>query len=220
MHRRHFLALCAGVMLAPPLVLAAENTAVTDGKVILLPPVQFLDEIPAVMEFFSFYCPPCYAFSQQYGIDRGIRAVLPDGKKLVKYHTDFLGPLGADLTQAWSVAQVLGIDDRMEPLLFDAAQVSRTLNTREDIRAVFVNEGVDGAEYDRRLESKAVRELTERQRRLFMALGVTGTPSVYVNGRYLINNRGFKASSVIQFRADYVSVVAELLKDAGERFPG
>ncbi|HCU1427546.1 TPA: thiol:disulfide interchange protein, partial [Escherichia coli] len=26
-----------------------------------------------MVEFFSFYCPPCYAFSQDYGIDKAIR---------------------------------------------------------------------------------------------------------------------------------------------------
>ncbi|MFO6426163.1 hypothetical protein ACLBOM_08380 [Escherichia coli] len=32
-----------------------------------------------VVEFFSFYCPPCYAFSQDYGIDKAIRESLPPG---------------------------------------------------------------------------------------------------------------------------------------------
>lgn len=55
---------------------------------------------PAVVEFFSFYCPPCFAFSQQYGIDKGIWDVLPSGQKMVKYHVDFLGLLGPQLTDA------------------------------------------------------------------------------------------------------------------------
>ena len=33
-----------------------------------------------VVEFFSFSCPACYAFSQGYGIDRAIRESLPPGK--------------------------------------------------------------------------------------------------------------------------------------------
>ena len=72
-----------------------------------------------VVEFFSFYCPPCYAFSQGYGIDGAIRESLPAGGKMVKYHMDFLGALGSELTRAWSVAMLSGLEEKVEPLLFD-----------------------------------------------------------------------------------------------------
>lgn len=218
MHRRHFLALCTGLMLAPSLVLAVKKTAdipaVADGKAVRIPPLREAAELPAVMEFFSFYCPPCYAFSQQYGIDKGIRAVLPPGKQMVKYHVDFIGPLGDDLTQAWSVARVLGIEEKIEPLLFEAVQIFRNLNTPDDIRTVFAKAGVDNAEYDRVLNSGAAKSLTEEQRRLFRELGVTGTPSVYVNARWRMDNSQFRGTSIMQFRAEYISAVAELLKES------
>lgn len=35
---------------------------------------------------------------------------LPEGTKMTKYHVEFLGPLGKDLTQAWAVAMALGED--------------------------------------------------------------------------------------------------------------
>ncbi|CAD5756845.1 Thiol:disulfide interchange protein DsbA precursor [Escherichia coli] len=43
-------------------------------------PIQGV-EPPSVVEFFSFYCPHCFAFLQQYGIGSGIRDVLLSGKK-------------------------------------------------------------------------------------------------------------------------------------------
>lgn len=46
-----------------------------------------------VVEFFSFYNPPCYAFSQGYGIDKCYPRKLTYRKKLVKYHTRFSGGL-------------------------------------------------------------------------------------------------------------------------------
>ena len=46
---------------------------------------------PQVLEFFSFYCPHCYQFSQIYHIPDAIQKGLPAGTKMVKYHVDFLG---------------------------------------------------------------------------------------------------------------------------------
>ncbi|HBC0040360.1 TPA: hypothetical protein JGA48_004672, partial [Salmonella enterica] len=87
--RRHFLSLCAGLALAPSLVLAGDKkgqhepekqnepatpgggTAVgahplADGRAVAVnPPVPGAADLPAVMVFFSFYCLPCYVFSQQ-----------------------------------------------------------------------------------------------------------------------------------------------------------
>jgi hypothetical protein len=32
---------------------------------------------------------------------------------MTKYHVEFLGPLGKELTQAWAVAIALGVEDKM-----------------------------------------------------------------------------------------------------------
>ncbi|ENQ2579391.1 thiol:disulfide interchange protein, partial [Escherichia coli] len=44
----------------------------------------------------------------------------------------------------------------------------------------------------------------------FREYGVTGTPSVYVNGRYRIENSAFQADSVEAFRKSYVAAVRSL----------
>ncbi|CAD5758100.1 thiol-disulfide interchange protein DsbA precursor [Escherichia coli] len=214
MDRRQSIALCSGLLLAPSMALAGgdacEVGAVAAGRAErTASPVSHAAD---VVEFFSFYCPPCYAFRHQFGIDEGIRRALPPEKQMVKCHVDFLGALGPEMTHAWSVAMILGIEDDVEPLLFDAVQVKRSLKTPADIRAVFEKAGVDGAEYERLLDSPVVKEKSAEQRGLFKAFRVTGTPAVYVNGRYHINNGAFAGETVAQFRDEYVSVVTELLK--------
>ncbi|HAW0905883.1 TPA: thioredoxin domain-containing protein [Escherichia coli] len=173
--------------------------------------VSAVQDNETVVEFFSFYCPPCYAFSQSYGIDKAIRESLPPGKKLVKYHTGFLGELGEELTRAWSVAMVLGVEDKVEPLLFDAVQKTRGLKSVADIPGIFIRAGVSPGKYSKVLASKEVAEMTEKQKRLFRAYGVAGTPSVYVNGRYRIENSAFQADSVEAFRKSYVATVNSLI---------
>ncbi|WP_407906386.1 DsbA family protein [Escherichia coli] len=72
-------------------------------------------------------------------------------------------------------------------------------------------------EYERMLASQEVADMTdmtdmtEKQKRLFKEYGVTGTPSIYVNGRYHIENGAFQADSVEAFRKSYVAAVMSLL---------
>lgn len=181
------------------------------------PVVSAVQDNETVVEFFSFYCPSCYAFSQDYGIDNAIRESLPPEKKLVRYHVDFLGELGEELTRAWSVAMVLGVEDKVAPLLFDAVQKTRRLKSAADIPGIFIRAGVYPGEYVQTLASKEVAEMTEKQRRLFREYGVSSTPSVYVNGRYRIENSAFQADSVEAFRKNYVAAVMLLTGKAEAR---
>ncbi|EEW6712269.1 thiol:disulfide interchange protein [Escherichia albertii] len=193
------------------IVYAQQNTTYS---VLDKPVASAVRDNEMVVEFFSFYCPACYAFSQVYGIDKAIRESLPPGKKLVKYHVDSLGKLGDELTRAWAVAVavavVLGVEDKVEPLLFDAVQKTRRLKSAADIPSIFIRVGVYPGEYLKALASKEVVEMAEKQKRLFREYGVTGTPSVYVNGRYYIENRAFQADSVDTFRKKYIAAVTSL----------
>lgn len=207
MCKRKLLSLLLGLMLSGAVV-AQEYTTYS---VLDKPVTEAVQGNETVVEFFSFYCPPCYVFSQGYGIDDAIRESLPAGGKMVKYHADFLGALGNELTRAWSVAMLSGLEGKVEPLLFEATMVSRTLKTPEDIRAVFVKAGMPAEEYERMLASQEVADMTEKQKRLFKEYRVTGTPSIYVNGRYHIENGAFQADSVETFRNSYVAAVMSLL---------
>ncbi|OSL66222.1 thiol:disulfide interchange protein DsbA [Escherichia coli TA054] len=207
MYKRKLLPLILWLLLSG----AAAAQEYTTYSVLDKPVTETVQDNETVVEFFSFYCPPCYAFSQGYGIDGAIRDSLPAGGKMVKYHADFLGALGSELTRAWSVAMLSGLEEKVEPLLFEATMVSRTLKRPEDIRAVFVKAGMPAEEYELMLASQEVADMTEKQRRLFKEYGVTGTPSIYVNGRYHIQNSAFQADSVEAFRKTYVAAVMSLL---------
>ncbi|VDY36312.1 Thiol:disulfide interchange protein DsbA precursor [Morganella morganii] len=64
---------------------------------------------PDVVEFFSFYCPHCYQFEENFKVPESISKNLPEGAKHERYHVDFLGgPMGPELTKAWSVAMAMG----------------------------------------------------------------------------------------------------------------
>lgn len=173
------------------------------------PPVA---DAQAVVEFFSFYCPPCHAFSQTVGVDLAIRRELPEGDRMVKYHISQLGLLGYELTRVWALAIVMNKTEAVEKAFFTAGMVEKRLHSPEDIRRVFmVTTGITGEAYDREIKSSAVIETVALQERLFREYGVRGTPSVYVRGRYHINNAAFNAFSADDFRNRYASVVRTLL---------
>ncbi|EAY6771628.1 thiol:disulfide interchange protein, partial [Salmonella enterica] len=90
--------------------------------------------------------------------------------------------------------------------------VEKRLHSPDDVRRVFMSAtGISRAEYDRSIKSPAVNDMVALQERLFKEYGVRGTPSVYVRGRYHINNAAFGAFSVEDFRSRYAAVVRKLL---------
>ncbi|ENZ2390788.1 DsbA family protein [Salmonella enterica] len=90
------------------------------------------------------------------------------------------------------------------------------LNGPEDIRRVFIEAiGMPSEEYDDGINSSAVKEMVMLQERLFYEYGVKSTPSVYVNGKYQINNSSFNSLSVEDLRDSYAITVKGLLSRGG-----
>ncbi|WP_409309214.1 thiol:disulfide interchange protein DsbA [Pectobacterium sp. B1J-3] len=166
---------------------------------------------PQVLEFFSFYCPHCYQFEQVYHIPQAVKKALPEGTKMTRYHVDFLGPLGKNLTQAWAVAIALGVESKVSPLMFDAVQKTQTVQNPNDIRQVFINAGVSAEEFDGALNSFVVKSLVAQQEKAAADLQLRGVPAMFVNGKYMIKNDGLDTSSVEAFVKQYADVVKFLI---------
>lgn len=162
---------------------------------------------PQVVEFFSFYCPHCYEFEQVWHVSDNVRKNLPKDVKYVKYHVEFLGPLGKQLTQAWAVAIALGVEDKVSPLMFDAVQKSQTVKAPADIRDVFIKAGVSGQDYDAALNSFVVKSLVVQEEKAAADFGLQGVPSVYVNGKYQVKNDGLDTSSMDAYVKQFSDVV-------------
>jgi len=166
---------------------------------------------PAVVEFFSFYCGPCYQFADTYHVGSTVSQALPAGSKLTKYHVGLMGKLGNELTEAWSVAMVLGIEDKIEGPLFDELQKKRAINSVEDIQRVFSAAGVDAAAYENARHSLLVKGLIAKQNEAVKALDVRATPSFYVSGKYKIDNAGMASTNVDGYAQEFAAVVRYLL---------
>lgn len=186
------------------------SVILTEGKQYskLANPVK---EAPPVVEFFSFYCPACSSFYSPYQVSKNIEAMLPEGVKVEKYHASFMGAMGKQLTEAWSIAKALGVEDKVEGPLFDAVLKQRSVKNEDDIKAVFVQAGVDAGEFDAARNSFMVKTLTARQESAAEEFALTGTPSFYVNGKYQIKNNGIKDGSTEGYGKEFADIVHQLM---------
>ncbi|MGA4538319.1 DsbA family protein [Citrobacter braakii] len=168
-------------------------------------------EAPPVVEFFSFYCPACSSFYDPYKVSQNIEAKLPKGVKVEKYHASFMGAMGKELTEAWSIAKALGVEDKVEKPLFEAVLKHRSVKSEDDIKAIFIQAGINTSEFDAARNSFMVKTLTARQEKAAEEFGLTGTPSFYVNGKYLIKNNGFKDTTIDGYGKEFAEVVHQLM---------
>lgn len=206
MMKKIWLAL-AGMILA----FSASAADITNGKqyITLDKPVA---GAPQVLEFFSFYCPHCYQFEDVLHISDNVKKKLPENVKLVKYHVEFLGPLGKELTQAWAVAMALGVEDKITVPMFEAVQKTQTIQNASDIRKVFVNAGILGEEYDAAWNSFVVKSLVAQQERTAADFQLRGVPAMYVDGKYMLNSQGMDTSNLDVFVQQYANTVRDLVE--------
>ncbi|OTA19495.1 periplasmic protein disulfide isomerase I [Xenorhabdus beddingii] len=168
-------------------------------------------EQPQVLEFFSFYCPHCYQFENVYHVPSTVEKNLPAGVTHDRYHVDFIGPLGKDLTDAWAVAIVMKLEDKVTPILFEGIQKTQTIRSKEDIRNAFIKAGISGEEYDAALNSFIVQSVAAKERQAAKDFELRGVPAIFVNGKYLINNGGIDAKSELDYGKKFSEVVNYLV---------
>jgi thiol:disulfide interchange protein DsbA len=136
-----------------------------------------------VTEVFWYGCPHCYAFeplleSWVEKLPSDVAYVRSPGmwNELMKTHA-----------QIYYTSVELGVLDKMHSITFDTFhQKQNYLQTPEEIRAMYVAEGIAAADFDKAWASfqvnSAVRQADSRMR----AYGVRGVPNLIINGKYLI----------------------------------
>ena len=161
-----------------------------------------------VIEFFSFYCPHCYSFEMEYKIPQQVKDELPEGVAFKQYHVSFLGRQSENLTRAWALAMALGVENKVKMPLFEAAQKDR-LKSMDDIRTIFLDNGITAEQFDGGINSFAVNGLVNKQTNAAEQFGVHGVPDFYVNGKFRVNPEGLNYDNFVK---DYVETVKGLLQ--------
>ena len=164
---------------------------------------------PEIVEFFSFYCVHCFRFEP---IAKALKEAHPEAFE--KAHVSFISPrgdVGETMTKAFAAAQKLDIEEKISGAIFDYNfNKNSMLTSKQDIRNVFVVNGVAGDEFDKALASFAVRAAASKMDRRASNLGVNATPTFIVNGKYKMLPQGFRDSE--DFAADFTKLASYLIE--------
>lgn len=171
-----------------PSLAQAERYIAGTHYTVLEPTLRTADtETIEVLEIFWYGCPACYTFEPVLSNwvenrEADIAFVRFPGvfNSLMKVHA-----------QIYYMSQALGITDQTHDKVFDALVPQRkTLRTERQIVDLFAEFGVDRIAAEKAFNSFAVRTKTNQAEKLTRDYKPTGTPSMVVNGKYLVSIAG------------------------------
>ncbi|MDD1784007.1 thiol:disulfide interchange protein DsbA/DsbL [Enterovibrio sp. ZSDZ35] len=179
---------------------AARFNAGEDYQILDLPK----SESPTITEFFSFYCPHCF---RSQGLMTELKKQIPENVSFNKNHVSFMGGgMGKALSKAYATAEMLGVEDKIAPVIFNRIHVlNKPPRNEEEIRQIFIDEGVDAKKFDGTYNSFAVNAMANRFDKAFQESGLRGVPALIVNGRYHVT------PTTINSTEDYFALVNYLL---------
>ena len=148
---------------------------------------------PEIAEFFSFYCPHCYNFAKVQVPQ--IKASLPEGVVFKQNHVEFIGrEMGPEMSRAFAVAHQLKVEDKMELALFSAIHDKKQrFTSRDDIRKLFIANGIDGKDFDAAANSFMVSAQMAQMKRATENAKLSGVPALVVNGKYRVETGAIKS---------------------------
>lgn len=158
------------------------------------------DEI-VISEFFWYGCGHCYTFEPML---EAWEKSLPEGVRLEGSPAMWNGPMQLH-AKAFYVAEVLGVLDTLHPAIFKAMHVERKrLGSEAEIKALFVANGVAPEDFDKAFNSFGVNSQVRQADARARAAKISGTPSIMVNGEYLVTARKAGSQANMLKLADFL----------------
>lgn len=154
-----------------------------DYTVIADPAPDRTPGVVEVTEYFWYGCPGCYAFEPQLAdwIDRQDDSVA--SLRLPALWDDWREVHA----RAYYTARSLGILEDMHGKLFDAMHVGNNrLRNVAELRDLFSANGVSAETFSKTYNSFTVTSEINRAKNLAIRYGAHSTPSLIVNGKYLV----------------------------------
>ncbi len=138
-----------------------------------------------VVEMFSYGCPHCDHFEPL--LHKWVEA-LPNDVVFVRIPVVFRASWEV-LARAYYVAEMLGVSDKTHSALFKAIQEDK--QRIEDVDALakfFVDQGVDDKKFRDAYNSFGVAAKINRGKQMTQRYGITGVPTLFINGKYSTSN--------------------------------
>jgi thiol:disulfide interchange protein DsbA len=134
-----------------------------------------------VLELFWYGCPHCYH------LEPDLNAWLkrkPDDVEFVRVPA-VLGAPWELLARGYYTADLLGVLDKIHEPLFDHIHKEhKFIRNASELKAFFMEQGVTEADFNKTFNSFAVVTMTNRAKEARNMYGLTGVPTIVVNGKY------------------------------------
>jgi len=163
---------------------AADNVPLEAGKTYVQLDSQVPVQVPGkieVVEMFWYGCPHCYAFEPVINpwIDK-----LPADVHFIRIPAMFGGPWDAH-GQLFITLDTMGVEKKVHAAVFNAIQKEGKRLTDKDAMADFVaTQGVDKQQFLETFDSFAVKGKVAQYKDLAKKYGISGVPTMIVNGKY------------------------------------
>ncbi len=144
-----------------------------------------------VVEMFWYGCPHCFEFEPTL---HDWEKSKPENVEFIRMPAIFNNPRWELHAATFYTADMLGVMDKFHTPFFNAIHLNKErMSTKEEIREFFAGIGVDGKTFDDTFDSFAVQTKVRRAADLSRKYGISGVPSLVVNGKYVVD--GPKAKS-------------------------
>lgn len=152
------------------------------------------DEV-IVYEFFGYTCPHCATFEPYM---KKLEKELPENSKIVRVPVVF-GKQWQPFAQAYYTFEALGITDKAHGPMFDAIHQHRKQFRTIDEIAVWASSSfdVDKEKFLSTAKSFMVDGQVRKGMQMLQAMGVTSTPTLVTNGKFVPNNNAIKSRNDI-----------------------
>jgi thiol:disulfide interchange protein DsbA len=177
----------------PQPVAGKDYVEIPNGK-----PLDPVDGKVVVEEFFNYVCPACFGFEP---LLRAWTAKLPPYATLVHIPASFRADF-VPYARAYYAAQALDLADKTHSAVYDAIHVKHTLPSEgqkpdeERIAAFYAGFGADQAQFLSAMRSFGVDVKVRRATEHMQRSKVPATPTIVVNGRYLV--KGSTSEEMLQ----------------------
>jgi thiol:disulfide interchange protein DsbA len=169
-------------------------------------PVQNPEKIE-VIEFFWYGCPHCYH------LEPAMAAWLktkPANVEFIRQPAVFSEVWGKH-AKAFFTAEALGVSEKVHADFFDAIQNKKEkLLTEEELQKFFAAHGVKEEDFHNAYNSFAVYTKLRQAEGMGERYGITGVPTIIVNGKYRVNAQSAKSQD------NMLAVTNDLIKQESQ----
>jgi len=181
--RRHLIHTVGGTALALGLFGTLPAHAQANGYQTIEPPQgTSVDDKVEVVEFLWLGCPHCYALEPDM---LAWESRIPANTVLVR-EAPPLNPSWEQHSRGFYAARAMGIEQPFMKAMFEAIhEQGERMRKPSEIAELAATLGVDADEFEKTMSSFTVETALRRSVQMARGAGLTGVPSIMINGKYL-----------------------------------